>query len=162
MARKVQTVTIPAAEGNRDAGKIFVITEMAATRAEKWATRALLVLTRTGAVIPDEARSLGMAGIAIYGLRALSGLTMDDAEPLLDEMLTCVQVQPDPRQPMVVRPLLEDDTEEVSTLLLLRREVFELHTGFSMAGILSKMTDPAETEGNSSLPPTSPPISPQS
>jgi hypothetical protein len=38
----------------------------------------------------------------------------------------------------VVRALVEDDTEEVSTRLLLRDKLLELHTGFSPAAILSQ------------------------
>ncbi|MCI0152402.1 hypothetical protein KNO81_42165 [Paraburkholderia sediminicola] len=53
-----------------------------------------------------------------------------DAELLLDEMMGCVSIQPNPADPKIVRGLIPDDIEEVNTRVLLRREVFRLHTGF--------------------------------
>ena len=44
MARKTKIVTI-AAEG-RDYGKSYLLTEMPALKAEKWATRAMMALIR--------------------------------------------------------------------------------------------------------------------
>lgn len=44
MSRKTLIYQVPAQEGNRDAGKRFLIEEMPATRAERWAMRALLAL----------------------------------------------------------------------------------------------------------------------
>ena len=131
MARKVQQVTIDA-EG-RDKGKVFIIREMPATQAEKWAMRAFLALAKSGVDVPEDVASSGLAGIAALGLRALSGLTFTDAEPLMDEMFSCIQIMPDPTRPDVVRILLEDDIEEIATRLKLRKEVLALHTGFFSA-----------------------------
>lgn len=135
MARKVKTVVITA-EG-RDVGKTFVLTEMSASRVEKWATRALLALSRSGTELPEDVKDAGLAGIAVLGLRALSGIEYHEAEALLDEMFQCVQVQPSPG---IIRPLIEDDIEEVSTRVTLRSEVFTLHTGFSIADVDLKLT----------------------
>ena len=71
------------------------------------------------------------------------------AEPLMDEMFRCIQIQPDPRKPEVVRPLIDngtegDDIEEVATRLRLRSEVINLHTGFSMSDALSKLTSASD------------------
>jgi hypothetical protein len=130
--RKSENLTITA-EG-RDKGKVFVLTEMSAVQAEKWATRALLAVAKSKADIPDDIGSLGAAGLLALTVRSVSGLTFADAEPLLDEMMTCVKVMPDPGNPNVVRGVIPDDFEEVSTLLTVRKEVFRLHTGFSVPG----------------------------
>lgn len=157
MARKTKNVTI-AAEG-RDAGKTFVLTEMPATRAEKWAVRALLSLSRSGLDISDDAMSRGAAALIGVGLHAILSVQFDDAEPLLDEMMECVSVMPDPKTPAIVRPLVEDDTEEVATLLLLRSEVIELHVGFSVIAALSKFGAAMRPDGSSSNTSTSRPLS---
>ena len=131
MARKTITITISGdAAKNRDLGKQFEATEMPALQAEKWATRAFLAIAKGGISIPEDVMKSGLAGIATLGLKALSGLAYEDAEPLLAEMLACVQIIPDPGTPNVKRKIFDGDIEEVSTLLTLRREVFALHTGF--------------------------------
>lgn len=144
MARKTQTVTI-AAEG-RDKGKVFVLTEMPASQAERWAARALLALGKSGVEIPDEAANAGMAAIAAAGIRAFASVSFDEAGPLLDEMMLCVQIQPDPAKPDVRRELIEDDIEEVMTRLLLRSEVVALHVGFSITDALSKLGSAAKRQ----------------
>ena len=130
MARKSKTLTIAAA--GRDQGKVFVITEMSALAAEKWSARAFLALARSGMDIPANIEEMGMAGIALVGARAFAGSEYEDLEPLLDQMLGCVQVKPDPGNPALTRPLIEDDVEEIATLLELRREVMGLHVDFSV------------------------------
>jgi len=134
MARKTKVVMIEA-EG-RDQGKHFLLTELPASQAERWATRALMAMGKSGVEIPDGIERAGIAGLAMIGLRALVGMPFEDAQPLLDEMFTCIQIIPDPARPQVHRYLIEDDIEEVATRLLLRQEVIELHTGFSLAGAL--------------------------
>jgi len=74
-----------------------------------------------------------MAGMAEIGIRALSGLRWEEAKPLMDEMWECVQIQPDPTKPMIVRKLVEEDIEEISTRIKLRKEVFNLHVDFLKA-----------------------------
>lgn len=156
MARKTETVVIKA--DGRDQGKHFLLTEMPATRAEKWATRALLALSRSHVQIPEEMTGLGMHGLVALGINILSSLDYVDAEPLMDEMMQCIEIIPDPRHVEVRRPLIEDDTEEVGTVLLLRSEVIKLHTGFSIADALSNArASAAQTSANTSATPTSPP-----
>lgn len=130
--RKKIAVTIEA-EG-RDKGKVFVLQEMPASQAEKWAAKALLAMGRAGTAIPENVETAGLAGIAALGIRALASMSFEDAEPLLDEMFACVQVQPSHN---VVRALIEDDIEEVATRLKLRAELIDLHLGFSIAARLS-------------------------
>lgn len=135
--RKSKTVVITA-EG-RDKGKAFLLTEMPASQAEKWAARALLALVGAGVEVPDNIREMGMAAMAGVGLRALTSIEWHDAEPLLDEMMGCVRYMPNPNEPSVTSVLVEDDIEEVATRVLLRSEVFGLHVGFSPAAELSKL-----------------------
>lgn len=123
----------------RDKNKRFVITEMPAIKAERWALRALLALAHAGVEMPEDARAAGMAGIARAGLKALNSLDFAEARPLLDEMLTCVQVMPDPKNPEFLRPLVlnemeGDDIEEISTLWEIRERIFRLHTDFFLKG----------------------------
>lgn len=127
-------------DGGRDAGKVFVITEMPATQAEKWAMRALLALAKSGVELPDNPAGVGMASIATMGLQSLTKLSFADAEPLMDEMFRCVQIRPDPSKPFT-RHLVEAgpngegaDIEEITTRVRLRAEVLTLHLGFFQPG----------------------------
>lgn len=153
--RRTQIVNI--AEEGRDFGKIFIITEMPASQAEKWATRALLALCKAGVDI-DGATTGGMAAFAVHGLQALSSIEFKDVEPLMDEMWACVKIQPG-TDPSVTRFLVEDDIEEVATRLRLRLEVFSLHTGFSLADAQSKLTSAPDQPSALPNTPTSPPRS---
>jgi len=130
MARKVKDVTV--SEEGRDKGKVFVLTEMPASRAEKIGQRMAVAL-----------------------MRAASG---DNAanEALMDEVMTCVQFRPDPlTHPQTVRPLIEDDIEEVATGIKRRQEVAELHVGFFAVDALSRLISATGQPGSSDTP-TSP------
>lgn len=132
MARKTEIYVVK--KDNRDKGKRFLITEMPALKAERWATRALLALTKSGQDI-GQVQGQGMAGIAVAALHGLQHLQFDDADPLMMEMMDCVQIIPDPRHPETSRPLVQDgeegdDIEEVETRLILKERIFRLHTGF--------------------------------
>ena len=146
------TITDP----GRDEGKTFHIREMPATRAEKWAMRALLAVARSGVDLPDDFTGMGMQGIAIVGIRAITKITFEDAEPLLDEMMECVTIKPDPRNPGIMRALIEGDIEEIATLVTLRQEVINLHVSFFTKGDQSKSTSPVSQASNSSTTNTSP------
>lgn len=151
MARKVQEFTIPSMEGSdgRDTGKTFVITEMSATQGEKWAIRALLALARNGADVPPEVLKLGFAGVAPYLINLVGAIRWEDAEPLLDEMLACVQFKAvvDSKGTPYLRKLVEADIEEIETLTLLRKEVVKLHKGFLIAAGRSILGSAAATPG---------------
>lgn len=151
--RKTAKYTVPAPgpddPPNRDAGKTFLLREMPAMQAEKWAMRAFSLVARSGADIGGLAGAGpgGMAEVALLGVQALMGIRFEDAEPLLDEMMTCVSILPDPAHPEVQRPLIgDDDIEEPQTILMLRSEVFKLHTGFSLADAARRSSSPAMPE----------------
>jgi len=131
MARSITNYTV--ADDGRDKNKVFVITEMPASKAESWAMRALLALMAGGVELPEGFDRMGMAGMAEVGIRALSGLKWEVAEPLLNEMWECVQVMPDPAKPHVVRGLIEQDIEEVVTRIKIRADIWKLHTDFLRA-----------------------------
>ena len=159
--RKTKIVTIEAE--NRDKGKTFLLTEMSAAQAEKWAARAFLALAKSGAELPAGAADAGLAGVATAGLAALSGLDWDLAEPLLDEMFRCIQIQPDPiKNPRFTRALTEEDTEYS---IFAVKHVFDAHVvlQFNCTNTISEQvleqvtvaTDLAEAKqklGNGGLP----------
>lgn len=149
---------IPENRRNRDGGKTFIITEMPALQAERWANRAVLAVGNSGAKI-DHVKGAGIAGIAVLGFKALFGINEQSAIDLADELMTCIKIKVS-AMPQG-RPLTEDDIEEVSTRWILKEKVFELHTGFSWAEIKSMLISAAQA-ASSNIPPTSPPPSARS
>lgn len=137
MGRRTLTVKIETGDAsNRDEGKTFVLTEMSADAAERWATRALFILANGGVELPDDIGNASLAMLATVGLRALGRVPYEAAKPLLDDMLPCIKIQP-PNPAIPPMPLLVGDAcqiEEVGTLVMLRGKLLELHTGFSLAG----------------------------
>lgn len=131
MARATQNYTV--ADEGRDKNKVFILTEMPASQAESWAMRALLALIAGGVEVPAGFERMGMAGMAEIGIRALTGLKWEVAEPLLAEMWGCVRIMPDPSKTHITRELIEEDIEEVATRIKLRAEVWKLHTAFLTA-----------------------------
>ena len=144
--RKELFVTI--VDEGRDQGKVYKITEAHAVQADKWGIRAMLALNRNGAQIPDEIMKLGLIGVLVVGVHKLKGVLWKDLEPLIDEMMSCVEVVPTPSQRNVVRKLFIDpnDIEEVATLSTLRMEVFKLHVDFSKAADPLKSPDAAAAD----------------
>lgn len=146
--RETIDVTIDA-EG-RDKGKVFVIKEMAALPAEKWAYRLITALAHAGADI-NMIRGSGMAGLAAAGIQALPILNFRDVEPLMDEMMECVSLRPDPRgNPTFTRPLVlrgddNDEVEEVATLMTLRKAILDLHLRFFEKGTPSTSPNDSTT-----------------
>lgn len=157
MGRK--TIEILIEDEGRDKGKRFIIREMPASQAEKWAARAFLALTKSGIEVPDDVISRGMVGIVTLWIQAFSGVPWETAEPLLDEMFRCVQI----RMPQVIRDLVEDDIEEVATRVRLRKEVLKLHVDFSqvVGALTSRQATAATTTDASPSTATFPTPSPQ-
>lgn len=141
MALKTKQITI---ENGRDKGRVFLITEMSAAHADNWAMRALIALANGGVDLGDLSPQQGMIGMVRVALDALGRLKADDAIPLLNELLDCVQIIPEGGQP---RPLNMDfnDVEDFTTLWRLRKEVFALHTDF-LQHAFGKTTE-SEEEG---------------
>lgn len=141
MALKTKQITI---ENGRDKGRVFLITEMSAAHADNWAMRALIALANGGVDLGDLSPQQGMMGMVRVALDALGRLKADDAIPLLNELLDCVQIIPEGGQP---RPLNMgfNDVEDFTTLWRLRKEVFALHTDF-LQHAFGKTTE-SEEEG---------------
>ena len=141
MALKTKQITI---EHGRDKGRVFLITEMSAAHADNWAMRALIALANGGVDLGGLSPQQGMMGMAGVALDALGRLKADDAIPLLNELLDCVQIIPEGGKP---RPLNMDfnDVEDFTTLWRLRKEVFALHTDF-LQHAFGKTTE-SEREG---------------
>ena len=167
MARREIQYRVP--HEGRDRGKIFIIREMSSFDAEMWAYRALSIVARSGADIlqvlksnderlsDDEAiRRAGTAGLFVAGIQTLFTGNFVEAKPLLDEMMLCVRFLPDLSHAEVTRTLVEDDIEEVETLMRLRWEVYNLHTGFSKAVAPSTSTRSATAAKTES--PIMPPV----
>jgi hypothetical protein len=119
---------------DRDEGKTFLLTEMSAVKAEEWALKAIFALMNAGVDLPEEAVGAGFGGLLQFGLGpmafgALSRMPFESAKPLLDEMMECVQMVPDPGQPAVRLkwPFFGTQIEEAVTLLKLKKAVFSLH-----------------------------------
>ena len=140
-------------EGGRDAGKVFVVTEMSATAAEKWGLRAFQALAKGNVDIPLDIADGGLPQIAAFGFRAIASASGDDVDWLMARLMDCVAYVPDPARPEVWRgsgvresapnavgPLLESDIEEAKTRLRLKMEAFEVTLGFSMAAVRSIFT----------------------
>jgi len=144
---------VPENRRNRDGGKTFIITEMPALQAERWANRAILAVGNSGAKI-DHVKGAGIAGIAVLGFKALFGISEGPALDLADELMGCIKIKV-PALPQG-RPLTDDDIEEVSTRWVLKEKVFELHTGFSWAEIKSALISAAQT-ASANIPATSQP-----
>lgn len=144
MARKTLTYTVTAA--GRDQGKAFLITEMSSAQSEEWAARALFTAMNCGVEIPDELLSSGLAGLAAIGVKSLARVPFDMAKPLFDQMMECVQIIPDRANAEFVRPLIDDDIEEVGTRLMLRKATLDLHMDFfRVAAPLKQAPDAANT-----------------
>lgn len=140
MARKQLKLTI--SDDGRDKGKVFVLTEMAARPGHAWATRALFAIMNAGVDIPENFMGAGWAAIAAVGLKALGAVNVDAAMPLMDELLQCVEIMPDPAKPAVVRLPIDDDFEEIKTIFQLQKEALLLHVNFPMTAAPS-ISDPA-------------------
>jgi len=145
--RVTRTVTIT--QDGRDKGKIFVLSEMPASQAEEWAMKALNAIAQNSD-IPAGLSNAGMLGVFILGLKPILAAPWDLVKPLMNELFdSCLSIMPDKGNPALLRgagtelvkpagKLFEVDIEEVSTRMFLRNEIIELHTGFSLAAVLSQ------------------------
>jgi hypothetical protein len=154
MGRHVVRITIT--DEGRDRGKVFELREMDAVAGEKWAMRCLNAAMQGGVNLGEIEPVTGMAGVAGLGLLAINALAKMPwalAEPLLDEMMTCVHpVSPDGT--LIRERLMAEDTEEIATRLRLRQEVASLHLGFSLAEAFSKWMSGILTQISSNTPPS--------
>jgi hypothetical protein len=118
----------------RDSGKQFFITEMPAAQSEDWGFRAGLLLVNAGVNIPKNAQKLGMMAVLSASISNIAGnLDWYALKPLLDELMGCVKIIPDPKNSTVMRDLIGDDIEEPLTRAKLKKEALMLHLDFFKA-----------------------------
>jgi len=141
MARKETTFV---ADTGRDTGKQFLITEMSASKAENWAFRVILAIGNAGIEIPEGLAAQGMSGLLAIGYMNLLKIPFEAAEPLLNEMMDCVQIIPSAN---LKRKLIEEDIEEVATRLQLRKAIWGLHMDFFLEE--NQSTSELSPQGNS-------------
>lgn len=131
MARRTKVVTIDSEKG-RDHGKTFLITEMSADAAEWWAIRVTQGIVGSNPDADFDIFSGSLPRLANFAFVGLAKIPADQLKPLMDEMKACVSVLlPDGK---TGRALLPGDVEDIMTWLELRKEVFEVLTGFSVGG----------------------------
>ncbi len=129
MTRKTKEVIITD-EGNRDKGKVFVITEPSSYECEQIALRFFSVVGRKRKDKDDPTADEGMAGVA-----SIYDPSNPDFQHLLSQLMGCVKYQHAPGHPLqVIKEGEECQIDEVSTRMKLKHEAFELITGFSLAG----------------------------
>lgn len=155
MAFKTKLIVID--YDGRDKGKFYLLTEMSSFRAERWATRAFNGMARSNVQIPDTVIGSGIVGVWVMGVKMLFAMDFSICEDLLEEMMSCVQHMPDQTKPDILRPIsgplsIETDIEEVRTRLRLREEVFALHTDFTPAEALSRLTSAMSPPDSQSAP----------
>ncbi|OBU13012.1 hypothetical protein [Morganella psychrotolerans] len=129
MALNNKIITI---EKGRDAGKMFVVTEMPVTKADNWAMRAMFALANAGIDIGEVSPAMGMMGIGQVAIKALANIRADVGIPLLNELLDCAQIIPSGGNARQIE--MDSDIQDITTLLLLRKEALVIHIGFLMQG----------------------------
>ncbi len=117
----------------------FKIREMSALQLERWIMRACLVAARGGVKLPDamdmhEVLATIQRGDFKTLLPVLSGIEVEDVQPLLDAMLAgCARVVG--KAEMALTPAMVDDViSDVRTLYQLRMEILKLNFGFFIDG----------------------------
>ena len=144
--RETRTITID--KEGRDKGKTFVLTEMPASRLEKWAARVLVAAFsgEAPAAVMEASRVSNAGALASALNHVLAGLDWKTVEPLYDELLAGIVFVPNPSKPGATIQLRPDNVdnfvEEVSTLVHLRLSVLELNFAFfsPAAGLFSRLT----------------------
>lgn len=129
MALNNKVITI---EKGRDAGKMFVVTEMPVTKADNWAMRAMFALANAGIDIGEVSPAMGMMGIGQVAIKALANIRADVGIPLLNELLDCAEIIPSGGNARQIE--MDSDIQDITTLLLLRKEALVIHIGFLMQG----------------------------
>ena len=132
MARASKTITIEA-EG-RDRGKVFRLEKLSPVALEDWIARTLLAMGKARLEIPENFRTMSGIDLITVAIDNFGKLVWSDAKLLLAEMLACVSV-PDESAAGGFRAMVEDDIDELATLLQLRSEIVQLHMAGNPAAV---------------------------
>jgi len=153
MARREKIITIQ--KEGRDKGKVFKIIEMPPLQGEFWGLKALQALAQTDVNLPENFFAMPMASLANIGnpnlheegkeengkisfvqklIDAFKKLPIDTMRVLNDEIMEYVKYIPNPKTPSYVQELSVDENsiEEISTYLLIQKELVVLNLGFFM------------------------------
>ncbi|QEO17855.1 hypothetical protein [Acetobacter vaccinii] len=130
MALMEITVTCP--HEGADKGKRFVITRMSAVEADKWGRHCLQAAAASGAAIPGMEPGAGLAGVAAAGIGIFASMSPERMDGLIDRLMQCVQMQPDPGNPAILLnwQMAQTQIEEIPTIGWLQTEAFRLHVDF--------------------------------
>lgn len=116
-------------DAGRDAGKVFKVEEMPAVQMDRWVTRALCMLGRSGSGLS------AIGGMTMEDLlAAFSKLDLKDSEPLLDELLGCCSFMKDGVLVKMTGAMVDSVIEEWTTIFKLRIEALKLNLGFLEEG----------------------------
>lgn len=129
----VREVTLSVPMEGADHNKRFVITRMSAFEADRWGRHCLQAALGCGADLTGITPEDGLAGLAAAGIGLFGAMEPERMDSLLERLMRCVSVQPDPANPTLRRPLHESDIEEIPTVGWLQKEAFALHVDFSGA-----------------------------
>lgn len=158
--RRTRLVVIKAEDGkeNRDASKAFLVTEASAVQAEEWGLRAIMALGTSGFIVPQEMADAGLIGLALVAYQAFMGAREEAVLPLWREMLpACVQYKAPTEAASgadILMPWSPGLVEEVSTLMLLRQQILEVHTGFTLAELFLRLQRATSAISSTSSPDT--------
>lgn len=149
MARKVREITIK--DGEHELS--FRLTQMAATKKERWINRLLLLLAKSGKEsfsmpvditkvksedelkrsIYQAIKASGIAGV----LKMVGSISYEEAEPLYDELLLCAERKMGDLYKPCTKDELDNCVENVGTLYTLRAEILTLNFDFFGQGEIS-------------------------
>ncbi|WP_010508411.1 hypothetical protein [Komagataeibacter europaeus] len=130
MARKEVFVTCPHA--GEDKGKRFVITRMSAVDADRWGRHCLQAAAVSGGDIPGVVQGGGIAAVAAAGIGIFAAMDPDRMDALIDRLMLCVEMIPDPSNPTTRLnwTLAQTQIDEIPTIAWLQSEAFKLHVDF--------------------------------
>ncbi|MCH4094628.1 MAG: hypothetical protein LKE96_10095 [Acetobacter peroxydans] len=148
----VREVTLSVPMVGADHNKRFVITRMSAFEADRWGRHCLQAALQCGADLTDITPEDGLAGLAAAGIGLFAAMEPERMDSLLERLMRCVSVQPDPANPVLRRPLHESDIEEIPTVGWLQKEAFALHVDF-FRGVGLLFSPPAQAGGAKDSPP---------
>ncbi len=132
-------ITVKIESEGRDKGKVFQIEEMSALEGEWWGTRAAAAIRDANPEI-GQIIGTGMQAVAIAGMRGLIQIPAGEFFGLGNDLLQAVTRIRDEAHPGTASTLIEGDIEEVETRLRLKQASLEMHLGFSIAELMSKLT----------------------
>lgn len=135
MARKSETVLIDNT-ASRDAGKVFIITEMPALEGAELANELNGMAGRAeNLAIPDDVVLMGCAGLATLGMPLLAASGRECYVKVRDELLKNVQISISHEGKEIVRKVnVSLDIEEVDTINLIVDKSFEINFAFLKLG----------------------------